>query len=282
MDYEKNEPVRRRRRKRKPPYGLYITICFLGIGILVLGFAYLSELARNGHLPGLGGKLFLMGEEEQAAEETFAPEEEEAFADAYEAYEAFLSEIRQDPEGYLKSIGASTKAPEDIRYQYGYVDEDEVPELFIGTGREQEAGITVYTALAADGYAVKKVGTFSQYGILYYVPHENVMISHCGDAGTYYVVYHGIRQGRAILERILKQAPGEEDMAYFCGITWEEDFTGDSESFRGDPKLSGLRDEEMRETESEEFFRLQGVYENGHDRQLCAYADMIPLGRNSD
>ena len=83
MDYEKNEPVRRRRRKRKPPYGLYITICILGIGILVLGFAYLSELARNGHLPGLGGKLFLMGEEEQAAEETFAPEEDEAFADAY-------------------------------------------------------------------------------------------------------------------------------------------------------------------------------------------------------
>ncbi|MBR1441380.1 MAG: hypothetical protein IJ589_09160, partial [Lachnospiraceae bacterium] len=166
----------------------------------------------------------------------------------------------------------------DIRYQYGYVDEDDVPELFLGTGREQEAGVFVYTAAkTADTYEIRKVGEFSQYGILYYIPHENVMISHCGDAGIYYVVYHSIRQGRSSLDRILKQAPGEEDTVYYCGITWDEDFLGDAEAFRGDPKLSGLREDEMRETESEEFFRLQSVYENGHGRQLCAYADMIPL-----
>ncbi len=271
MDIENRsrEPeIRKKRKKRKPPYGLYVTICLMGIALLLLGTAFLSELAANGHLPAfLEKELFVIGpapgQEAAQMEDSGAESEKAVPENAYEAYASFLQMVHAEGED------------PDLRYQYAYIDADDRPELVMASGRRGSDGVTLYTT--RDDLSVVKIGTFSQYGILYYIPHENICISQCGEKGTYYTVYHSLRGTSAILERILMQTPGDEDTLYYCGFSWADDFTGDSACFQGDPVLSGLHTSDKRETEAEEYFRLQEMYENGHDRQLIAYEDMIPL-----
>lgn len=90
----------------------------------------------------------------------------------------------------------STSSSFTPRFCLAYIDEDDVPELFIIEGDSHADGVTMYTY--TDDKAVK-VGGFSEYGGIDYAPKENLFISTSSGMDMFQSEYYRLNIGNAEL-----------------------------------------------------------------------------------
>lgn len=111
----------------------------------------------------------------------------------------------------------STSSSFTPRFCLAYIDEDDVPELFIIEGNSHADGVTMYTY--TDDKAVK-VGGFSEYGGIDYAPKENLFISTSSGMDMFQSEYYRLNTGNA--ELICSTTGvnlGMEESTYYIGDT---------------------------------------------------------------
>lgn len=72
-----------------------------------------------------------------------------------------------------------------LHYGFGYIDSDDIEELFIIRGTAHIDTVTVYSYDSVNEKAVY-IGDFGGFGYCQYVPQENRIISNYGNQGYYY------------------------------------------------------------------------------------------------
>ncbi len=158
------------------------------------------------------------------------------YQDAVRAYENALGE-----ETISLLIEESGGDPCYPRISSGYVDEDDVPELFLAIGDYHTSGVYVFTYLP-DTEDVVRVGEFSSYGHMSYVEKGNRIRSQYGSMGSFITMYTKIADGKPGLvgsvakrER-LKEEPEEKDDAwveyediYYAGYKLQDEVDGSIE-----------------------------------------------------
>lgn len=111
----------------------------------------------------------------------------------------------------------------EVNYGYGFVDEDEIPELFIVSGEEDTDTVTIYTYNEETKEAVY-LGNFGENGRCYYVPYENKIVAfyyNKPDYSLYTVSMIGADKNAELLDGMI----GEVLEGYYYGFDWG-DFTG--------------------------------------------------------
>ncbi len=93
-----------------------------------------------------------------------------------EAYAGFLADYRT--EDFVGNLG--------VKYGCGYVDEDEIPELFVVQDNAHNATITLYAY--RDG-EVRKIGDFGSLGSGRYIPYRNILLDHYWGSGADYTTF---------------------------------------------------------------------------------------------
>lgn len=83
-----------------------------------------------------------------------------------------------------------------INYGYGYVDNDNVPELFIIRGSSHIDTVTIYT-YDIENKKVIYLGDFGS-GVIDYVPYQNKIIASYGNQGYYYTTVSSITRDKTI------------------------------------------------------------------------------------
>ena len=111
------------------------------------------------------------------------------------------------------------------RYQYAYIDEDEIPELLTGFGSFHTSGVFVFKYVPDKDEAVN-LGDFSSFGVLRYVDHGNRIVSNYGGQGWFIDMISGIEDDKAVLigstthgesreERLYEDGPNENGDTYY-------------------------------------------------------------------
>lgn len=117
-----------------------------------------------------------------------------------------------------------------LSYGYGYVDEDDIPELFIIRGTSHIDTVTMYRYDPQQEKAVF-VGDFGGFGACSYAPNQNRIISSYGNMGYFYTTVTKINeQGKPeLVDAILRNGGNKIESYYgfsmgdFTGaIAWEE------------------------------------------------------------
>ena len=135
-------------------------------------------------------------------------EDEESYigTPAVNRFEKFLSDKNNWPESYLSDPA--------IGIALGFVDEDNVPELFISTGTNTTLGVHIYKYDDIND-GVIHIGEFSQYGFCAYSPKKNRIWAQYGNNGYFEMYYCAIVDNKAqIVGRILSDAIFEEEKLY--------------------------------------------------------------------
>lgn len=111
-----------------------------------------------------------------------------------------------------------------LHYGYGYIDEDDIPELFIIRGTSHIDTVAVYRYDEGKG-KVDYVGDFGGYGFCFYVPRENKIIANYGNMGYFYTTVTKISaEGKAeLVDAILRN--GGNKIESFYGFSMGN-FTG--------------------------------------------------------
>lgn len=122
------------------------------------------------------------------------------------------------------------------RFVFGYINDDDVPELLLGYGDAHADGVWVYS-YDPQTDTIHEWGDFSSFGNLSYYERQGIVASQYGGMGFWYQVYE--QAGLAGVEKVLavegSDASKENVMRYFwqspCEMTsWEtgrEDFDFD-------------------------------------------------------
>lgn len=122
--------------------------------------------------------------EENEPEETKEKTEEvsrEAIADCRNSYSDFLRDYTRGSDS-------------DPRFQLGYINEDDIPELFIIDGSSHFNSVGVYTF---GNNEVVHVGDFGSYGCMSYASGENRFESFNSGMGATYITYYSLNAGKA-------------------------------------------------------------------------------------
>ncbi len=115
-------------------------------------------------------------------------------------------EYREAVKAYEKSIGQETVdefiinngGVGEARIGFGYIDEDDIPELFVATGAFHPVGVNIYTYLPESGEVVW-LGEFSSFGRIDYLEKGNRFMSGYGGMGSYILFFSKIENGKAVL-----------------------------------------------------------------------------------
>lgn len=113
----------------------------------------------------------------------------------------------------------STKARGgQLYYQFGYVDADNIPELFVVRGTIATDTVSIYTYNTKENKPVY-VGDFGSSGYCNYVPRKNQIISVYGNMGAFYVINTGIdEKGVAYFKDAILRNMGMEKTESFYGF----------------------------------------------------------------
>ena len=105
-----------------------------------------------------------------------------AETDASNASEYEISaEERAIEEAYREVVKNYSNGEADTpQYDFGFIDNDNIPELLIAGGNSDAAGVEIYTC--KDG-AAQRTGVFGQDGNLRYLPYEDTIFTHQADMG---------------------------------------------------------------------------------------------------
>lgn len=168
-------------------------------------------------------------------------------------YDAFLENKLYEEDFYY---------PQDVRYEFVYIDRDNVPELLLADGNLHASKVSVY-AYNEKLKQVEFVASFSSFGELGYVPKKNRVISQYGNHGYYYTVYSEIEDKKVNLEEIVLSDGRKEEWKGYVGFTMDEAFTGGFGKLREEElELLPEGTEEYRLTE-EAFEKLVRELEKG-------------------
>ena len=105
-----------------------------------------------------------------------------AETDASNASEYEISaEERAIAEAYREVVKNYSNGEADTpQYDFGFIDNDNIPELLIAGGNSDAAGVEIYTC--KDG-AAQRTGVFGQDGNMRYLPYEDTIFTHQADMG---------------------------------------------------------------------------------------------------
>ncbi len=112
----------------------------------------------------------------------------DSYMAAIMAYENYLDskEAEHISSEYYGGIG-------HLRLSFGYVDEDEIPELFVAADTIHTFGINVFTYDSNENKVIR-IGEFSSFGHMGYVEKRNRIISTYGSSGLYMNMFSSIEQ----------------------------------------------------------------------------------------
>ena len=102
-------------------------------------------------------------------------------------------------QAYINTIKAATGA--SVRFELGYVDDDNVPELFVSTDMSHGAGVTVYTF--ANGKVVKLCDSGS-YGSVRYIERKGYICGYSIAFGALDTVVHKLENGKVTKAYVTK------------------------------------------------------------------------------
>lgn len=102
-------------------------------------------------------------------------------------------------QAYINTIKAATGA--SVRFELGYVDDDNVPELFVSTDMSHGAGVTVYTF--ANGKVVKLCDSGS-YGSVRYIERKGYICGYSIAFGALDTVVHKLENGKVTQAYVTK------------------------------------------------------------------------------
>lgn len=99
-----------------------------------------------------------------------------------EAYIEYINELDY-PDGYI-----DYPYLDYLRFAFGYVDDDNIPELFLchGNGHADHVAVCCYDA---ENATVKQIGEYSSFGQLWYYERQAVIGGQYGGTGFWYDVY---------------------------------------------------------------------------------------------
>lgn len=100
-------------------------------------------------------------------------------------------------DAYVESIDdilAQYPYPETVRFTFGYLDDDDIPELLIaeGTGHAEQIAVYHYNA---NNDSVEEWGKYSSFGDFYYYERQSITASQYGGTGFWYTVYENLNNG---------------------------------------------------------------------------------------
>lgn len=105
-----------------------------------------------------------------------------------------------------------------IYYEYGYVDEDDVPELFVIRGYSHPDPVEVYKFISNEN-KVMCVGQFGEFGQCEYIPKKNVILASYGGSGYFLNTYSRIKKdGSVELEDCILSDGSSIDIIYYYGF----------------------------------------------------------------
>lgn len=159
---------------------------------------------------------------------------------------------------------------QSINYGFGYVNEDDIPELFLIRGSSHVDTVTIYTfdEITSEGVYV---GDFGGWGYCDYVPHENKIISCYGNQGYFYITVSKINDNNApeLVDVILRNGGNRIESFYGFDL---DGFTGAIDWVDYDINQFKAPDERYLISE-EEADQIESVMRNGYvhidDKNIC-------------
>lgn len=145
------------------------------------------------------------------SEETYSVKQEERleFSSLEEMFRQ-LDARWNEGEGYQEAIKAYTQVVNgdyverikremnygfgDARFAPGYIDEDDIPELFLSYGDGHVNGVHIFTYLSSSE-EVTRIGEFSSFGEIVYAQGKNRILSQYGNHGFYMDYVSSIEAG---------------------------------------------------------------------------------------
>lgn len=129
---------------------------------------------------------------------------------------AYMNSLKQEYK--LQKIEGHT-----LYYGFGYIDGDDVPELFVVSGDSHTDMVSIYTYDANENKDVF-IGTFGGYGYCDYVPYKNKIITNYGNHGYFYYFVTSIEGNETVLCDVMLRDYSREKFNYY-GFT-VANFTG--------------------------------------------------------
>ena len=185
-----------------------------------------------------------------------------------EAYNLYLQEHYHE----LRRAGS-----EDLHIEIGFVNEDDIPELFIGWGTYHIAGIHILTYNAATGSAIY-LGEFSSFGFCNYNERKNRIRSQYGNHGYYEQFISQIVDDHVELVGACLDDAGKVEEKFYANYPVDERITGSRHEI--DPMdLSDQPDEQYLVSEDEYDKVYDGYFLSGDDANTLKvhYDDMTPI-----
>ena len=167
--------------------------------------------------------------------------------------------------------------PEEIRYEYVYIDEDEIPELLLADGdlHVSRIGLYIYNK---ESEKIEFLASFSSYGELEYVPKKNIINSYYGSHGYYHTAYSKIEENEIKLIDVFLADGTKKEGKCYAGFPVDPEFTGGyGKPNSGEGIFDTLPEvtEEYRISE-EEYKKI--VEELGNGSIEISYAEMKEYG----
>lgn len=191
---------------------------------------------------------------DEVLEETVEMEEESQTEDSSDAIDEVYALAFET--AMLEELENPRYGETELNYGYGFIDEDDIPELFIIRGTSHIDTVTVYRYDEKSGKAAY-VGDFGGWGACEYVPHENKIISSYGNMGYFYSTVTKIgKNGKPeLVDAILRNGGNRIESFYgfsmgnFTGaIDWED---YDINQFESPSEEYLISEEEADEIENE-------------------------------
>ncbi len=109
-------------------------------------------------------------------------------------------------QAYINTVKAASGT--SVRFELGYVDNDNIPELFVSTDMSHAAGVTVYTFV--NGKVVKLCDTGS-YGAVQYIERKGYICGYTMGFGAIDTVVHKLENGKVTEAFITKDESYVDD-----------------------------------------------------------------------
>ncbi len=150
----------------------------------------------------------------------------------------------------------------DVRICLGFIDEDDLPELFLCQGDATAAGVSIYTIDSCTKEVVF-LGEFSQFGNCTFTERKNRIWSQYGNQGYYQECFSMIEDSHVkLIGGIISDGSGNrsDDILYYAYFPIPDDMSGSHEDVSFGLEIFNIPDEEnylVDETAfSDEYHRL--------------------------
>lgn len=157
--------------------------------------------------------------------------------------------------GYAKTIVGDLPYPESARFAFGYLNNDNIPELFIavGTGHAEQIAISSYNQTTN---LVEDWGSYSSFGTFDYYEKQGVVVGQYGGMGYWYHVYEELQDGY--------RKPLAISCMYIDTFFWAQPYEGTS-------------DEAVRFDHAEEYIVTESEYLEESNAFLSQFTDEIHI-----